>query len=119
MRQTALGIPLILLAALASCVPAKPEITPSPSLAVASVLPPATVPPDPTRTPAPLATATFATPPILAPTQPDEQVYIDPEGWFSLAFPAQWTKKSELSYVGSDGFLEIDYLPEYAFVPRA
>lgn len=105
MRQTKRLLALFLVAALVSCTPTKSETTPfsspSPSSTVQS------------------PTDVFATPSFTISFQPDEQVYTDPEGWFSLAFPAQWTKESEWSYKGSNGFIEIGYLPEYAFAPYA
>jgi len=104
MKITELLLALFSVTALASCIPSKSEITPYSSLSPSSA------------SPSPIGT--FATPPFTIPIQPDEQVYTDPEGWFSLAFPAQWTKESDWSYTGSDGFIEIGYLPEYAFTPN-
>mgnify|MGYP001198384307 CR=1 FL=1 len=116
MRQTKILIALFSLTMLISCISARSEITPNP-LWLTSSVPLATASSTYlTPTPVHLRTATLTALPFLVPTQPDEQVYIDPEGWYSVAFPAQWIK-SGFSYVGSDGFFETDYLPEYAFVP--
>lgn len=94
---------LLSVTVLASCIPSKSEITPYSSL-----------PPSPISQ---SSTDTFATPPLTI--QSTEQTYTDPEGWFSLDFPAQWIKESDWLYMGSDGFIEIGYLPEYAFSPYA
>ena len=119
MKQNKILTALLLLMVLVSCTLTEYEIAPFPTPSLLPVAPSLTAPPvHPIVTPALLVTATLATPPFPVPTQPDEQVYIDPEGWYSVAIPAQW-KKSESSYVGSDGFFETGYLPEYAFVPHS
>jgi hypothetical protein len=49
----------------------------------------------------------------------DEQIYIDPEGWFSVYIPADWESgETPGAFYGEDGFVEIGYLPELGFISR-
>ena len=48
----------------------------------------------------------------VVPPEPDEQVYIDPEGWYSVNFPADMrTIDKPNAFVGEDGIFETGYLP--------
>jgi hypothetical protein len=48
---------------------------------------------------------------VVAP-EPDEQVYVDPEGWYSVNIPADMkTIDRPNSFVGEDSFFETGYLP--------
>jgi len=122
MKRTQILTALLVLVVLISCAPTKSEIAPSPnpSLSPTSVLQPFFTQ---TSTASPIFQTLTTTTPIPAPalspvpTQPDEQVYIDPNGWYSVAFPAKWKKSESSSYVGSDGFFETGYLPDLGFVP--
>lgn len=56
----------------------------------------------------------------LVPQNPNEQVYIDPEGWYSIYFPADMKSKDKPnSFSGPDGFFETGYLPELGYMSRA
>lgn len=60
-------------------------------------------------------TGTFTPTPSYLPaaTKSDEQVYIDPEGWYAVNIPAEWqAEDSPNSFVGEDGFFQTGYLPE-------
>ena len=49
-------------------------------------------------------------------TGPDEQVYVDPEGWFSIKLPEDWQEgDTPGSFTGEDGFFETGYLPRLMF----
>jgi len=73
-------------------------------------------------TPTPRAYSITVTPTFLAPfvpiaTKPNEQVYIDPEGWYSVNIPAEWkSTDSPNSFSGESGFFETGYLPEMMFM---
>ena len=48
----------------------------------------------------------------VVPPAPDEQVYVDPEGWYSVNFPANMrTIDKPNAFVGEDGIFETGYLP--------
>ncbi|MBI5965160.1 MAG: hypothetical protein HY863_16905 [Chloroflexi bacterium] len=68
----------------------------------------------PTTIPDPHAFIPLPTP------NPDQQVYTDPEGWYSVYFPADMkpTEKPNL-FSRSDGFFETGYLPEMGYMSRA
>jgi hypothetical protein len=52
-------------------------------------------------------------------TQPDEQIYMDPEGWYSVSIPAEWQETDyATSFIGDDGFFETGYLPELMFMSQ-
>ena len=80
----------------------------------------------PTVTPLPFldgqATATPGPDSYLSPvpSNPNQQVYVDPEGWYSIYFPADMkpTDKPN-SFLGPDGFFETGYLPELGYMSRA
>jgi hypothetical protein len=74
----------------------------------------------PTATPtAPMSTA-IPDPYAAIPPSPDQQVYTDPEGWYSVNFPVDWkpTDKPN-SFSGEGGFFETGYLPEMGYVSKA
>ncbi|MBW6472312.1 MAG: hypothetical protein K0B14_04235 [Anaerolineaceae bacterium] len=119
MRQTKFLLLLFLLVILVSCIPAKTEIKTHPSLMPSLSFPSVTASPNPSRTSTLSPTTTLENLIIKTATQPEYQVFIDPEGWFSFSYPKQWIKKSDLSYLGTDGFFEIGYIPEYSFYPNA
>jgi hypothetical protein len=77
-----------------------------------------TTPIQPIYTPTPyyLATSTASSISPVA-TKTDEQVYIDPEGWYSVFIPADW-KENEIrgSFSGENGFFGTGYLPEMMFM---
>jgi hypothetical protein len=54
------------------------------------------------------------------PSDPDQQVYVDPEGWYSIYFPADMkpTDKPN-SFLGPDGFFETGYLSELGYMSMA
>lgn len=119
MRQTKILLLLFLLVLLVSCIPAKTEVKTHPSLIPSLSSPSVTSTPNPSRTSTLSPTTTLEKLIIKTPTQPEYQVFIDPEGWFSFSYPTRWIKKSDWSYLGTDGFFEIGYLPEYSFYPNA
>lgn len=52
-------------------------------------------------------------------TQTNQQVYVDPGGWYSISFPIEWQDGGQSnSFVGKDGFLETGYLSEMEFMQR-
>jgi hypothetical protein len=67
----------------------------------------------PTVTPAATQSATIPRASFtVIPPAPDEQVYMDPEGWYSVNFPADmrlWDKPN--SFVGNTRIFETGYLP--------
>lgn len=55
--------------------------------------------------------------PVPVPTQPGERVYLDPQGWYSFYYPAEWQPAEYPGfYQGEDGFFETGYLPEMMFM---
>lgn len=77
-----------------------------------------------TQTAIPTGTPTFTPPTTLpgpyaiVPPNPDQQVYIDPDGWYSVNFPANMKptdKPNSFTYQGS--FFETGYLPEMGYMP--
>jgi len=77
----------------------------------------------------PYPTVTQTNPPVLTNTptltsfepiftQDNEQVYIDPEGWYSVNIPSDWQEESPGSFKGENGFFETGYLPEMMFMQR-
>ncbi|NMB67514.1 MAG: hypothetical protein GYA20_01985 [Chloroflexi bacterium] len=121
MKRIQILTTLFMLAWLISCNPTISEIAPSPDLLLSptpTIQLLFTQPATASSTPQPLTSATPANAPFPVPTLSDEQVYIDPEGWYSVAFPASWRKSELMSYVGSDGFFETGYLSELGFVPN-
>lgn len=74
------------------------------------------IPPINTPTPYSVSTSTGTSISPVA-TKPDEQVYIDPDGWYSVFIPADW-KNNEIegSFSGENGFFETGYLPEMMYM---
>ncbi len=56
---------------------------------------------------------------IIATPKPEQQVYTDPEGWYSVNFPAdlEFTEKEKRFSKGTR-FFETGYLPEMGYVTR-
>lgn len=53
-------------------------------------------------------------------TTSDQQVFVDPRGWYAVNLPADWWQVVEgRSYQGWDGFFETGYLPEMAYMDHA
>jgi hypothetical protein len=53
-------------------------------------------------------------------TKIDEQIYIDPDGWYSVNIPAEWENtESPNSFVGENGFFSTGYLPEMMYMAYA
>jgi len=47
----------------------------------------------------------------------NEQVYIDPAGWYSVSVPGEWQEiEQQNAFFGADGFFETGYLPEMMFI---
>jgi hypothetical protein len=72
--------------------------------------------PFPTGTPTPATTQSGAMPGAsftVVPAAPDEQVYVDPEGWYSVNLPADMRpgRNTPNSFVGEGRILETGYLP--------
>lgn len=55
----------------------------------------------------------------VAPPGPDEQVYIDPDGWYSLNFPASMKSFDKPNVFIGPGSLETGYLPKLGYMPKA
>jgi hypothetical protein len=55
----------------------------------------------------------------VIPPNPDQQVYIDPDGWYSIYFPLdlQATDQKNL-FSGKNGSLETGYLPEMGYMSK-
>jgi len=54
------------------------------------------------------------------PSNPNQQIYIDPDGWYSTYFPADMKSKDKPNlFLGPDGFFETGYLPELGYMSRA
>lgn len=82
--------------------------------------------------PTPLATASVSptsilllstpVPPVpvsktVIPPKANEQVYIDPDGWYTISFPADMTvAEKPNAFSGPDGALETGYLPEMGYL---
>ena len=50
----------------------------------------------------------------------EEQLYIDPEGWFSVKIPAEWKGMKDVNgFTGESGFFETGNLPEMGYMPGA
>lgn len=74
----------------------------------------------PTGTPTFIPPTTVPGPYSIIPPNPDQQVYIDPDGWYSVNFPADMKptdKPNSFSRLGA--FFETGYLPEMGYVSRA
>lgn len=121
LRQSHLLLFLISLTTMVSCIPRKTGINTSISISFSASpsISTKTSSPNPVQTITHSPTVTLTLPKINTPTFPNEQIFVDPEGWFSFSFPSTWKKTSDLSYVGSDGYFDIGYLPEYSFYPNA
>ena len=79
-----------------------------------------------TQTAIPTITPVFPTPSAipgpftLIPPNPDQQVYIDPEGWYAVNFPADLKPTDKPNSFSLNGrFFETGYLPEMGYMPRA
>ncbi len=82
------------------------------------------------ETPVPVATFTPPSPTttllapdptaINAPVAPNfnQQVYLDPDGWFSVNLPITWKPESVNIYSGENGFFEASYLPKMMFMQQ-
>lgn len=105
---------IILLAACNTLTPS-PTAKPTEKLATASISPTNTLDPF-------LATPYPPTPDpninIIVTPNPDQQVYIDPEGWYSVNFPAEMKpgKKPNSFWSNRIGDFETGYLPEMGYV---
>lgn len=56
---------------------------------------------------------------IIATPQPEQQVYTDPEGWYSVNFPADLEfSEKEKRFSKGTRFFETGYLPEMGYVTR-
>lgn len=100
---------------LSSCLPALPKIavtqTPQPTPS-----PFYTLTPSSELTITSVATNTPNLPPPPD-TRDDEKLYVDPEGWFSFYIPLDWGEnRSQGSFSGKDGFVEIGYLPDMMYM---
>lgn len=76
---------------------------------------PSSIPHEPTPSAYPVPTVTLMPSPSHHPAvaKSDEQVYIDPEGWYAVNIPAEWqAEDSPNFFVGEDGFFQTGYLPE-------
>lgn len=73
--------------------------------------------PVPSASSAPIGSLTPAGSLAPAATQADQQVYVDPQGWYTISIPAAWEANGS-SFVGDDGFFETSYLPEKMYMPR-
>ena len=52
-----------------------------------------------------------------AESTPGEKTYYDPEGWYSINYPADWLPGSDPGvFTGEDGFVETGYLPELGYM---
>jgi hypothetical protein len=71
-----------------------------------------------TLTPVPL-TPTYATAIVPSTVQPDNQLYLDPAGWYSLEFPADWQLTEKNAFAGTNGFFESGYLPNMGYMRNA
>jgi hypothetical protein len=113
-----IGFFLVLI--LTACLPSTPDILVSTSSAndvtgTPSIMKTHTT----TSTSYKLLDGTMTPEPIVIPPTagPDEQLYIDPEGWFSVNIPAGWqTGENRGSFAGEDGFFDTGYLPEMMFM---
>jgi hypothetical protein len=74
-------------------------------------------PPVPSVSSAPMGSLTPAGSLAPAATQANQQVYVDPQGWYTIRIPAAW-EASGSSFVGVDGFFETGYFPEKMYMPR-
>lgn len=105
-----------------------PQISPSTATTASTATQPtwstSTLLPESTSTVTPFPYLTLTSAPTNIPNlyspramKDDEQLYLDPEGWFSVYIPADW-KEGEIagSFSGEDGFVEIGYLPELGFM---
>jgi len=70
-------------------------------------------------TASPVPTGSLTPLPSFIPSTPasDEQVYLDPEGWYSVNIPADWQNRGNPNiFSGENGFFETGYLPEMMFI---
>lgn len=73
----------------------------------------------PTTLAIPLKTVTPTPVPSLVPVIPQstENLYIDPQGWYSIRIPSEWQSTARpTAYIGKDGSFETGYLPEMMFM---
>jgi len=72
-----------------------------------------------TASPYPPGTLTPQSPPVLSTSHANEQLYIYPEGWYSVRIPADWQAMDHPNkFSGIDGFFETEYLPEMMFIDQ-
>jgi hypothetical protein len=56
---------------------------------------------------------------IIATPKPEQQVYTDPEGWYSVFFPADFEPTDkETRFAKGSSYFETGYLPEMGYVTR-
>ncbi|MBI3151547.1 MAG: hypothetical protein HYZ21_05410 [Chloroflexi bacterium] len=85
-----------------------------------------TAQPTPTFPPTFIVEGTYTVTPIpglsipITP-QPDRQLYTDPDGWYTVSFPADWqpVDNKPNHFAGNDRFFETGYLPGMGYVSRA
>ncbi|PKN95160.1 MAG: hypothetical protein CVU44_00300 [Chloroflexi bacterium HGW-Chloroflexi-6] len=116
MKKIAIVACSFLLLLLGSCTQAaRPPITVTPS--PYAVFPKSVTSQTPIIFPVGSPTAVSTQAQVPVPTQPDERVYLDPQGWYSFNFPVAWQQEdATASYRGDDGFFETGYLPEMMFM---
>jgi len=75
----------------------------------------------PSFTISPIPTGSITPQPSFPSTTPEfnEQVYIDPEGWYSVRIPADWQAMDNPNkFSGINGFFETAYLPEMMYIDQ-
>ncbi len=56
----------------------------------------------------------------ITPPKPDQQVYVDPAGWYMIYFPKDWVSIPDQPnfFYGREGSIETGYFPEMGYVSR-
>lgn len=77
-----------------------------------------------TQTAIPTTTPIFPTPSAIpgpyniSTPSPNQQVYIDPDGWYAIYFPDDMKSQNKPNYFyGPEDYLETGYLPEMGYMP--